>query len=99
MAETIVVEGAPKKRSKFLEALGPGLITGASDDDPSGIATYSQAGRAVRLRPRLDPAAHISADGGDPAHQRAHRAGHRPRHRRQYPALLLTSLLYPLVAW
>src|SRR5271157_4152223 len=25
-------------------ALGPGLITGASDDDPSGIATYSQAG-------------------------------------------------------
>jgi NRAMP (natural resistance-associated macrophage protein)-like metal ion transporter len=29
---------------KFLKALGPGLITGASDDDPSGIATYSQAG-------------------------------------------------------
>jgi hypothetical protein len=25
-------------------ALGPGLLTGASDDDPSGIATYSQAG-------------------------------------------------------
>ena len=44
MAETITVEGAPKKRSMFLDALGPGLITGASDDDPSGIATYSQAG-------------------------------------------------------
>jgi Mn2+ and Fe2+ transporters of the NRAMP family len=44
MAETIVVEGAPKKRSMLLDALGPGLITGASDDDPSGIATYSQAG-------------------------------------------------------
>jgi NRAMP (natural resistance-associated macrophage protein)-like metal ion transporter len=29
---------------KFLKVLGPGLITGASDDDPSGIATYSQAG-------------------------------------------------------
>ncbi|MEG3147430.1 divalent metal cation transporter [Sphingomonas sp. RT2P30] len=29
---------------KLLEILGPGLITGASDDDPSGIATYSQAG-------------------------------------------------------
>ena len=29
---------------KFLQILGPGLITGASDDDPSGIATYSQAG-------------------------------------------------------
>ncbi len=27
-----------------LEELGPGLITGAADDDPSGIATYSQAG-------------------------------------------------------
>src|SRR6185312_16747770 len=29
---------------RWLKALGPGLITGASDDDPSGIATYSQAG-------------------------------------------------------
>ncbi len=29
---------------KFFATLGPGLITGASDDDPSGIATYSQAG-------------------------------------------------------
>src|ERR1700722_8402997 len=29
---------------EILSALGPGLITGASDDDPSGIATYSQAG-------------------------------------------------------
>lgn len=28
----------------FLKKLGPGLITGAADDDPSGIATYSQAG-------------------------------------------------------
>ena len=27
-----------------MRVLGPGLITGASDDDPSGIATYSQAG-------------------------------------------------------
>lgn len=29
---------------KLLQIMGPGLITGASDDDPSGIATYSQAG-------------------------------------------------------
>src|ERR1700761_6500498 len=29
---------------RFVTVLGPGLITGASDDDPSGIATYSQAG-------------------------------------------------------
>lgn len=29
---------------RFISVLGPGLITGASDDDPSGIGTYSQAG-------------------------------------------------------
>jgi Mn2+/Fe2+ NRAMP family transporter len=29
---------------EFLEELGPGLITGAADDDPSGISTYSVAG-------------------------------------------------------
>lgn len=32
------------KLLKKLERLGPGLVTGAADDDPSGIATYSQAG-------------------------------------------------------
>ena len=32
------------KFRKFLSVLGPGLITGAADDDPSGIATYSQTG-------------------------------------------------------
>jgi NRAMP (natural resistance-associated macrophage protein)-like metal ion transporter len=31
-------------RPRLRDVLGPGLITGASDDDPSGIATYSQAG-------------------------------------------------------
>ncbi len=31
-------------RARLFKVLGPGLITGASDDDPSGIATYSQAG-------------------------------------------------------
>lgn len=34
---------------KFFKALGPGLITGASDDDPSGIATYSQAGASFGM--------------------------------------------------
>ncbi len=34
---------------RFWKLLGPGLITGASDDDPSGIATYSQAGAAYGL--------------------------------------------------
>src|SRR6202040_1208489 len=32
------------KQPRRMRVLGPGLITGASDDDPSGIATYSQAG-------------------------------------------------------
>lgn len=32
------------KLKKFFKNLGPGLITGAADDDPSGIATYSQTG-------------------------------------------------------
>jgi len=35
-----------KTHSPLLRLLGPGLITGAADDDPSGIATYSQAGAA-----------------------------------------------------
>jgi len=34
----------PFRFKDFLKSLGPGLITGASDDDPSGIGTYSQAG-------------------------------------------------------
>ena len=32
------------KPDTVLACLGPGLITGAADDDPSGIATYSQVG-------------------------------------------------------
>ena len=42
-----MAEKQKKKQSKllrFFKILGPGLVTGASDDDPSGIATYSQAG-------------------------------------------------------
>jgi NRAMP (natural resistance-associated macrophage protein)-like metal ion transporter len=41
-----------KKKSilkKISKVFGPGLITGASDDDPSGIATYSQAGAVFGL--------------------------------------------------
>ncbi len=48
------VADAPPPRGKgrgpeWLRALGPGLITGAADDDPSGIATYSQAGAQFGL--------------------------------------------------
>jgi len=35
---------APLKPVGLLKSLGPGLVTGAADDDPSGIATYSQVG-------------------------------------------------------
>ncbi len=42
MAQKRGDESAPK--GGWLRRLGPGLITGASDDDPSGIGTYSQAG-------------------------------------------------------
>lgn len=38
-----------KALRKFWKKLGPGFVTGASDDDPSGIATYSQAGATFGL--------------------------------------------------
>ena len=37
-------QAPPLKPVGFLKNLGPGLVTGAADDDPSGIATYSQVG-------------------------------------------------------
>lgn len=37
------------KIKRFWKSVGPGLVTGASDDDPSGIATYSQAGAQFGL--------------------------------------------------
>ncbi len=38
------IKKSTQKTKEFWHTLGPGLTTGASDDDPSGIATYSQAG-------------------------------------------------------
>ena len=43
-ATTIPADQKPTLVKRFLNALGPGLVTGAADDDPSGIATYSIAG-------------------------------------------------------
>ncbi|HSF89026.1 MAG TPA: divalent metal cation transporter [Saprospiraceae bacterium] len=40
---------ANNRFSRFWKVLGPGLVTGASDDDPSGITTYSQAGASFGL--------------------------------------------------
>ena len=39
-----IARKAGKDKTGLLARLGPGLITGGSDDDPSGIGTYSQAG-------------------------------------------------------
>ena len=43
------VRTPPSKLRRILTGLGPGLVTGASDDDPSGIVTYSQAGAQFGL--------------------------------------------------
>jgi Natural resistance-associated macrophage protein len=42
--ESVLDEARRGGAAGLLQVLGPGLITGASDDDPSGIGTYSQAG-------------------------------------------------------
>src|ERR1044072_7846957 len=39
----------PISLRNLLKSLGPGIVTGAADDDPSGIATYSQAGASFGL--------------------------------------------------
>jgi NRAMP (natural resistance-associated macrophage protein)-like metal ion transporter len=44
IAETITSQKPIQGAKDFWHGLGPGLTTGASDDDPSGIATYSQTG-------------------------------------------------------
>jgi NRAMP (natural resistance-associated macrophage protein)-like metal ion transporter len=43
-AENAIPQLKRWRRAAIFKQLGPGLITGAADDDPSGIATYSQAG-------------------------------------------------------
>jgi NRAMP (natural resistance-associated macrophage protein)-like metal ion transporter len=44
MSRTNNTASKRKPRDIVFRLLGPGLVTGAADDDPSGIATYSQAG-------------------------------------------------------
>src|ERR1700722_16806008 len=84
-------------RPKLADIMRPGLITGASDDDPSGIATYSQAGAQfgyslgwtlLLTYPLMCAIQLISAHIG-----RVTGRGLAGNMRRHYPA----SLLYPLV--
>jgi NRAMP (natural resistance-associated macrophage protein)-like metal ion transporter len=49
------IGGPPKPKKKkgfgrFMRIIGPGVVTGAADDDPSGIATYTQAGAQFGLQ-------------------------------------------------
>jgi Mn2+/Fe2+ NRAMP family transporter len=49
-----------KPRNIIFRLLGPGLVTGAADDDPSGIATYSQAGAQFGLWIAVDGVSHYA---------------------------------------
>lgn len=59
----------------WVKKLGPGLITGAADDDPSGIAAYSQAGAQFGFRPASDSALYLSIDGRKSDCERQNRTG------------------------
>src|SRR3954471_10373702 len=83
-------------KPRLLSVLGPGLITGASDDDPSGIATYSQAGAQfgyalgwtlVVTYPLMVAVQMVSARIG-----RATGRGISGNLRRHYPAWLLAAI-------
>jgi Mn2+/Fe2+ NRAMP family transporter len=88
-------------RSRLADILGPGLITGASDDDPSGIATYAQAGAAFGFAlswtllltyPLMCAIQMISADIG-----RVTGKGIAANMRGLYPSLVLYALVGLLV--
>ena len=89
------------ERPKLFAIMGPGLITGASDDDPSGIATYSQAGAQfgyalgwtlVLTYPLMCAIQQISAEIG-----RVTGRGLAGNLRRHYPGWLLNTAVGLLV--
>jgi Mn2+/Fe2+ NRAMP family transporter len=91
-----------KPLAGVLRLLGPGLITGASDDDPSGIATYSQAGAQFGYGlawvllfswPLMAAIQEISARIG-----RVTGRGIAANLRRHYPAPLLRAIVLLLLA-
>jgi NRAMP (natural resistance-associated macrophage protein)-like metal ion transporter len=85
-----------------LEVLGPGLVTGASDDDPSGIATYAQAGAAfgfgltwtlLLTYPLMSAVQQISARIG-----RTTGVGIAANLRRRFPAPLVHGIVLLVIA-
>jgi NRAMP (natural resistance-associated macrophage protein)-like metal ion transporter len=90
------------KHLRLARILGPGLITGAADDDPSGIATYSQAGAQFGFAiswtllltyPLMAAIQEISARIG-----RTTGKGIAANLRRHYPSWALRCIVLPLVA-
>ncbi|MEA1651950.1 divalent metal cation transporter [Nitrospirillum sp. BR 11164] len=95
-------DGGPKKPRTIWQCLGPGLVTGASDDDPSGIATYSQVGAQfgyglawtlILTYPLMAAIQEISARIG-----RVTGHGIAGNLRRHYPPLTINAIVFLLVA-
>ena len=93
------VETGPIRR--FIGVLGPGLITGASDDDPSGIGTYSQAGAQFGFGIGWTMLLTYPLMVGDPGNQRPPRphhghgiAGNLCRHYRNWLLQIIVTLLF-----
>ena len=98
---TRVADVKQPERPKLRDIMGPGLITGASDDDPSGIATYAQAGAQfgyglgwtlLLTYPLMCAIQQISADIG-----RVSGRGLAGNLRQQFPAWTLHGLVGLLV--
>jgi NRAMP (natural resistance-associated macrophage protein)-like metal ion transporter len=101
MADVAPASEKSSASPKLLQILGPGLITGASDDDPSGIATYSQVGAQFGYGltwsllfsyPLMCAIQEVSARIG-----RVTGAGIAGNLRRYYPSWLLNSIVALLV--
>ncbi len=104
-SDPVPVAGALEARLKrvrnpvvrFFMLLGPGLITGASDDDPSGIGTYAPGRRRLGLRHPLDGVGDVPAHGGRPVHLRQGGSGKSSGTGRRPPRTLLALAAVPVV--
>ncbi len=92
---------SPSQNKSFWQKLGPGLVTGAADDDPSGIATFTQVGAGFGYSllwapflafPLIVGIQMVSASIG-----RVTGDGLAANIRRRYPSWLLYSLIFSIV--